>query len=69
MDDYKFGGIPQCIVRQDVTFDRSAAGVTLAQSPWACSVEQTKLLGHTTEAVNTTLHIVGYTLALTTNDK
>ena len=68
MDDYKFREFPQCIVRQDVTFG-SAAGVTLAHSPWACSVERTKLLGHTTEAVSTTTHIVGHTLALTTNDE
>ena len=45
------------------------SGVTLAQSPWACSMERTKLLGHTAEAVTATPHIVGYTLSLTTNDE
>ena len=37
--------------------------------PWACSVQQTNLLGHTIEAVTTTPHMGGKTLTLTNYDE
>ena len=57
--------LPKYSVSQDATF--KVLQVLHQQNlPWACGVQQTKLLGHTIEAVTTTPHTGGNTLALTT---